>query len=91
MIEKYTVHYKDVLIGILLVDASLNKHCYIPEPCGVEAVKDCAMLLREMKEGTVGFQDPIPFFENRLFNMKRWGLRRLNYQTDNFTLKQAEV
>lgn len=88
IVETYDVFYKDVLIGILKVDITENKHLYEPNYEGVEAVKETACLIRVMIEGTQGFIDTIPFFENRLYNMKRVGRREVNYQTDNFTIRR---
>lgn len=42
----------------------------------------------ELKEGTQGFGPPIPFFQNRLFHMKRNGLDEINYQTDYFLVRK---
>lgn len=88
IIETYEFFYKNVLIGILKVDITENKHQYEPIYQGVEAVKKNACLDRVMIEGTNGFEETIPFFENRLYNMKRAGLREVNYQTDYFLLRR---
>lgn len=86
-IEEYEIFYKDTLIGILKVDLKTNKHCFVPNRDGVNKVKDRACLLKCMENGTNGFEENIPFFENRLRNMKRLGLTVGNYQTDNFVLR----
>ncbi len=86
--EQYEVFYRDVLIGILTVDLTNGNHRYVPNRDGVAKVEKTACLLRVMVEGTDGYSDPIPFFSNRLMNMKRSGLRQVNYQTDNFTIRQ---
>ena len=88
MPERYEVYYRDTLIGHLSVEA--ERYAYTPEKAGVAAVEDRACLLRVMKEGTDGYGEPIPFFQNRLYNMKRNNLRQVNYQTDCFTVKQVE-
>lgn len=88
LIERYELFYRDVLIGTLEVDPVTKKHNYIPDADGVAEVSDRANLLRVMKEGTADFGEPIPFFENRLRNMKRFGLHEMNYQTDFFTLRE---
>jgi hypothetical protein len=88
--QQYALYYKNTRIGTLRVDATGKRHCYEPDAAGVAAVEPNAFLLREMKEGTGGFVEQIPFFESRLRNMKRWGLTRLNYQTDYFTLVLLE-
>ena len=88
-IERYELFYRDVLIGTLKVDPVTKKHHYIPEPDGVREVEDRACLLRVMREGTADFGEPIPFFDNRLRNMKRAGLHEVHYQTDCFTLREV--
>lgn len=87
-LEKYEVFYKDTLIGILTVDVIKNKYCYDPNYEGVEKVKDTACLIKVMIEGSNGFIEPIPFFQNRLMNMKRLGLQVGNYQTDWFVIRE---
>lgn len=84
--ERYDVYYDQVLIGRLQVDTERNLYCYEQEASGVEKVKDRACLQRVMTEGSGGFTEPIPFFQNRIMNMKRAGLSVVNYQTDKFTL-----
>lgn len=85
-VEVYEVFYREVLIGILQVDPVGNRYRYLPEKEGVAAVESRACLLRVMKEGQ-DWGEPIPFFQNRLYNMKRWKLRCVNYQTDNYTVR----
>ena len=89
--EEYEVFYRDTYIGWLTVDTVTGKHCYTPDKTGVEAVRVRASLLREMIEGTEGFVPPIPFFLNRIRNMKRAGIHELNYQTDYFTLREVSA
>ena len=88
--EEYEIFYDDTLIGLLIVDEKKKKHKYIPNEEGVEKVKEKACLLKCMIEGTNDFVDVIPFFENRLFNIKRLGLKVGNYQTDKFVLRLKE-
>lgn len=88
--EKYEVFYKDVLIGILTVDVADCKHRYEPNAEGVAKVESTACLIRVMKEGTDGFTEKIPFFENRLYNMKRAGLHEVSYQTDWFLIREIQ-
>ena len=85
--EQYEVFYRDTLIGHLTVDTATNRYRYLPNPEGVREVEATACLLWVMKEGTDGFEEPIPFFQNRIYNMKRWNLTVVNYQTDNYTLR----
>lgn len=85
--EHYQVFYKDTLIGHLTVDTGVNQYRYLPCPEGVAKVEKAACLLRVMVEGQPQFDEPIPFFQNRIYNMKRWNLTVVNYQTDNYTLR----
>ena len=85
--ENYQVYYKDILIGMLSIDGDY-RYCYKPEFENVEKIKDSACLLRVMKEGTDGFEEPIPFFQERIRYMKLWKLGVINYQTDNFVIKK---
>lgn len=86
--QLYEVYYKDVLIGVLTVDALEGKHCYEPNADGVAEVEGRVCLMRVMKEGTDGFEKKIPFFEERLRYMKRAGLHQLSYHTDWFLIKE---
>ena len=76
------------MIGLLAVDGSTGKHRYEPQSRAVKELAGKAGLTREMREGTGGFVVPIPFFLNRLTNMKRWGLDEINYQTDWFLIRR---
>ena len=87
--EQYELFYKSILIGHLSVFD--GKHMYVPRESGVQLVGSGAPLSKEMREGTNGFTDPLPFFQNRLFNMKRWGLTKINYQTDYCTLTKVDT
>ena len=84
--EAYALFYKEIRIGTLFVEN--GKHRYIPDTNGVRTVCDRAPLLLELREGTDGFIDPIPFFQNRLMNMQRWNLDEIHYQTDWFLLRR---
>ena len=88
--EKYEVYYDDVTIGFLYVNEEY-KYCYEPVLEGVEEVRERACLLRIMENGTNGeFTDPIPFFQERLRDMKLWKLGVINYQTDKFVIKRID-
>lgn len=86
--EQYEVFYRDILIGILTVDRSTGLHRYEPEEAGLSAVQGIILLDHDLRTGTPGFVRPIPFFQNRLKNMERFGLREINYQTDFFTIRR---
>ncbi len=85
----YQLFYREFLIGVLEVDPETNKHRFTSNMEGVKAAKEMTSLTKEMVEGTDGFVDPIPFFQNRLMNMERNGLDEINYQTDYFLLKRT--
>ena len=85
---KYEVFYTDVLIGILTVDEDSDQYAYSPVSEGVSRVREKACLLKVMENGTDGFVPSIPFFANRLMNMKRWNLHQVNYQTDKFLIRE---
>lgn len=87
MMIMYQLFYREHFIGILEVNPE-NKYKFTPDKEGVNRAKEITSLTKEMMEGTDGFVDPIPFFQNRLMNMKRNGLDRINYQTDFFLLKK---
>ena len=89
MVRKYEVYYKDDLIGILEVELETRKHKFIPNAQGVEKTKEKACHIVEILNGTEGFVNPIPFFENRLINGERLGLTVINYQTDNYVIKRV--
>lgn len=90
MIEKYEIYYRETVIGYLHVDTERRLHRYIPRPEGVEEVDPIACLLRVMKEGQEEFGEVIPFFDSRLFYMKRSGRKIFGYHTDHFTFKLLE-
>lgn len=47
-------------------------------------------LVVEITKGTQGFVPPIPFFQNRIMNMKRAGLEIIRYHTDCFVLQKVK-
>lgn len=87
--KQYEVYYREFLIGYLIVEAEAEKHCYKPVLENVEHVKKKTSLIPEMLHGTKGYVEPIPFFQNRLMNMKRNGLKEINYQTDYFLIREV--
>lgn len=84
----YQLFYREYLIGTLEVNPDNNMHKFTPDEKGVSEAKKLTSLTKEMVEGTAGFVEPIPFFQNRLMNMNRNGLTEINYQTDFFVLKK---
>lgn len=86
--KQYKVFYREYHIGTLYVELDTQKHCYVPVSDSIERIKDTVPLIPEMCDGTNGYVDPIPFFQNRLMNMYRNGLKEINYQTDYFLIKE---
>ena len=84
--EQYAVYYRDIRIGTLRVEG--GKHWYLPCEAGVRAAEKHTFLTKEMREGTPGFEEPIPFFQNRLYQMKRWNMTEMNYATDYFLIRK---
>ena len=84
----YKLSFKDTFLGTLRVDADTGKYAFEPNPAGVEAVKDETVLTVEIERGTNGFVPPIPFFQNRIMNMKRADLEEIRYHTDYFVLRK---
>ena len=87
--ERYELFYREIFLGILQVDGQ-GRHCYIPDAEGTVRADVLLPLNREIRDGTDGFGDPIPFFQCRLRDMQRWNLTEINYQTDWFLLRRCE-
>lgn len=90
IIKQYEVFYREYLIGYLAVEVATEKHSYRPVMKNIEYVSKKTSLISEMFHGTNGYVEPIPFFQNRLINMKRNGLKEINYQTDYFLIREVE-
>ena len=88
--EHYEVYYRDTFLGMLTVDTAADRYAYVPCQDAVAQVKEEVALIREMVEGTAGFVPPIPFFQSRLRNMRRFGLSELHYHTDYFCIKRCD-
>ena len=86
--EQYNIYWRNEYIGRLSIDKATGRHAYEPNPEEVAKVKEETVLLTEMVNGTNGFVAPIPFFKNRLQNMKRAGLSELRCHTDHFVMKR---
>ena len=89
--EVYVLHYQDTFLGTLMVDTVTGRHSFEPDFSGVEAVKQETVLIVEILEGTKGFVPPIPFFQNRIWNMKRARLEEIRYHTDYFVLRKVRA
>lgn len=88
--EIYELKFKDTFLDILTVDTATGQYAFEPDFAGVDAVKEETFLIVEITKGTQGFVPPIPFFQNRIMNMKRAGLEIIRYHTDYFVLQKAK-
>ena len=86
--EKYELYFQDTFLGTLTVDTAAGRHAFSPDAAGVTAVRDKTVLIVEVERGTDGFVPPIPFFQNRIMNMKRTGQDEIRYHTDYFVLRK---
>ena len=69
--EIYKLSFQDTFLGTLTVDTDTGIYAFEPEFAGVDAVKEKKVLIEEVERGTNGFVPLIPFFQNRIRNMKR--------------------
>ena len=88
--EIYKLSFQDTFLGTLTVDTDTGKYAFEPDLAGVEAVKEKTVLIVEVERGTNGFVPPIPFFQNRIRNMKRSHLEEIRYHTDYFILQRVK-
>lgn len=88
-IEIYELSFQNILLGTLTVDTGADKYAFEPYYPGVDAVKNETVLTVEVEKGTDGFVSPIPFFQNRIQNMKRLNTDEIRYHTDYFLLKKV--
>ena len=88
--EIYKLSFQDTFLGTLTVDTVTGKHAFEPDLAGVDAVKQKTVLIVEVERGTNGFVPPIPFFQNRIRNMKRARLEEIRYHTDYFVLSKVK-
>ena len=89
MVEIYELSFQDILLGTLTVDTVVDKYDFEPYYPGVDAVKYETVLTVEAEKGTDGFVSPIPFFQNRIQNMKRLNTDEIRYHTDYFLLRKV--
>lgn len=86
---RYAVFYQDTKIGTLEINAE-GKHKYTPDSEGTQLVKNSISIFYEMISGT-DWRDPIPFFENRIKDSKRFGNEEIIARnTDFFKLIKEE-
>lgn len=88
---RYRIFYKEIEIGMLEISADGNQHKYTPNPDGIVLVKDDAPLTSKMMEGTNGWEEPIPFFKNRIEDAKRFfHENNITKHTDNIHMVKEE-
>ena len=88
--EFYKLSFQDTFLGTLTVDTVTGKYAFEPDFAGVDAVKEKTVLIVDVAKGTNGFVPPIPFFQNRICNMKRANLEEIRYHTDYFVLQKVK-
>lgn len=88
--ELYKLSFQDTFLGTLTVDTVTGNYAFEPDFAGVDAVKEKTVLIVEVARGTNGFVPPIPFFQNRICNMKRANLEEIRYHTDYFVLQRVK-
>ena len=88
--EFYKLSFQDTFLGTLTVDTVTGKYAFEPDFAGVNAIKEEMVLIVEVERGTNGFVPPIPFFQNRIHNMKRANLEEIRYHTDYFVLQRVK-
>ena len=82
---KYEFYFKDVLLGHLYIRD--GQHRYVPVAENVQNVQHHVPLTREMICGRE-WGSPIPFFQERIENAKRFGMETcIRYHTDQFTMQ----
>lgn len=83
---KYNVLVGQIQIGVLEVrDDGMYKYTVVEE--GVGLVKAKVSLISEMLISSDEWQEPIPFFKNRIENAARFEVKdEISYQTDPFKL-----
>ncbi len=82
---KYSVFYKSTKIGTLYINDK-DEYKYVPNLDVLEKIKKEVSLIHEMCEET-SWQEPIPFFKNRIVAAKQIGQEDLiGRQTDNFSM-----
>lgn len=89
--EIYKLSFQDTFLGTLTIDTVTGNYAFEPDFTGVDAVKEKTVLIVEVERGTNGFVPPIPFFQNRIRNMKRANLEEIRYHTDYFILRKVRA
>ena len=84
----YEIYYKDILLGHLYIRD--GQHRYIPIVETIEVAVRCrAFLFREVIQD-YQWGKPIPFFQQRIENAKRFGMEKNIYRhTDNYVMRMV--
>lgn len=69
---RYEIIYKDLLLGVLLINSS-GLYKYTPNSANTEKAMAEISLGSELTQPT-DWREPIPFFSNRIENAKRFSL-----------------
>lgn len=86
--KKYEIFYRDILIGVLLINQE-GLYKYTPNIANTEKVKAEISVITEMLTGT-DWVEPIPFFKNRIDAAKRFSLEDdISTQKDLFRFKKV--
>ncbi|MBR1540136.1 MAG: hypothetical protein IJ629_03040 [Clostridia bacterium] len=94
MEEKYKISYSGVEIGELKRKTEENKvkHHFVPAQKGLQVVEAKIRMFPELFEESNGWTEPIPLFENRILDAKRFGAgAHIVNQTDGFELELVET
>lgn len=88
MKAKYEIFYKDILVGVLLINQE-GLYKYTPDSANTEKVKAKVSLISEMLTGT-DWCEPIPYFKNRIEAAKRFSLEDdISTQKDLIVFKKV--
>ena len=81
----YEVYYRDMLIGRLYI--SEGRHRYVPNAENAERIAREVPIRPELIRGTE-WGPPIPFFEQRILNHRRFGREKLiSEHTNHYVMK----
>ena len=88
--EIYKLSFQNTFLGTLTIYTVTGQYSFEPDFAGVDAVREKTVLIVEVEKGTKGFVPPIPFFQNRIQNMKHANLEEIRYHTDYFVLRKVK-
>ena len=80
---KYNVWFKNFRIGELYINDE-GQYKYVVDMCAVEQAEKDDMILADAKTNQ-DWSDPIPFFETRIANCKRFGVEdKISYPNSEY-------